>query len=84
MKLKPIVWSEPKPPTKDVCCYDHCRASTPLGEFSVEWKSWKQYDSYCVYFNGDYLESVFDLEDAKDWVDKYYKDLIMSCFEEGV
>lgn len=82
MKIKEIIWSEETPPTKDVCYYDHCKASTPLGEFSIEWKSWKDYDSKVVYLNGEYLHSAFDLKDAKDYVDDYYQNLIMSCLEE--
>ena len=43
----PLEWSEPRPPTKDVCSYDHIVAVTPLGEIRLEWKSWKQYDAPC-------------------------------------
>lgn len=43
----PLEWSEPRPPTKDVCSYDHVVAKTPIGEIRLEWKSWKATDSPC-------------------------------------
>jgi hypothetical protein len=49
LTVKPLEWSEPAPPTKGVCFYDHCRAVTPFGVYSIEWKSWKDYDDCVVY-----------------------------------
>ena len=41
----PLEWSEPRPPTKGICHYDHVVAATPLGDIRLEWKSWKECDS---------------------------------------
>jgi hypothetical protein len=42
----PLEWSEPRPPTKDVCSYNHVVAQTPIGNITIEWKSWKDYPGY--------------------------------------
>lgn len=61
----PLEWSEPKPPTKDVCSYDHIIAATPLGEIRIEWKSWKSYDSpSCEMPWGEYVTGAC-LSEAK-------------------
>lgn len=38
MSLK---WSDPAPPTEGVSYYNHCYVETPIGRFTLEWKSWK-------------------------------------------
>lgn len=68
-----IQWTEPSPPC-DTCRYDHVKAGLPFGEFSIEWKSWKEHDAYCVYFNGDYVDSGADLDTAKAIAAKFYCD----------
>lgn len=78
MKINPIKWSEASPPNED-CRYDHVTGTCPLGTYSIEWKSWKEYDSYCIYFNGDYLAVANDLSYAKMYVDQHYEKTILSC-----
>lgn len=58
-------WSEQKPPIKGICWYDHVTCETPLGQASIEWKSWKDFPSYSVMLNGNYLGEKDSLEDAK-------------------
>ena len=52
MLTKPLVWSEPRPPTREypASYYDNVHASTPFGWIMIEWKSWKENDSYLVTF----------------------------------
>lgn len=38
--LKPLAWTEHRPPCKEVP-YDHCIAETAFGRFLLTWKSWK-------------------------------------------
>lgn len=59
-----LQWSEVAEPNEQVR-YTHVLAESPLGQFSIEWKSWKPHDSYCVHLNGDYLDTAMNLDDAK-------------------
>lgn len=59
-----LQWSEVTEPNEQIR-YTHLLAESPLGRFSIEWKSWKPHDSYCVYLDGDYLDTSMDLDDAK-------------------
>jgi hypothetical protein len=62
----PLQWSEPRPPTKDVCSYDHVVAETPLGEIRLEWKGWKDHgDSPCGEMPWGEFIVAHDLNDAK-------------------
>ena len=64
----PLEWSEPRPPTKDVCHYDHVVAETPLGQIVIEWKSWKSPgEGYVAQMPWSHVEVVVDnnLDDAK-------------------
>lgn len=66
---KELIWTEPKPPTKGLSYYDHTICNTPLGEFIIEWKSWKENDSYDITLNRDeWIGSEYSLEDAKERV----------------
>ncbi|MBO1013458.1 hypothetical protein IPU70_07860 [Achromobacter sp. SD115] len=59
-----LQWSEAAEPNEQVR-YTHVLAESPLGRFSIEWKSWKPHDSYCVHLDGDYLDTAMNLDDAK-------------------
>lgn len=61
----PLEWSEPRPPIKDVCHYDHVVASTPLGEIRLEWKSWKDYDAPSGHMPWDEYVWGVTLDEAK-------------------
>ena len=62
--LKPLEWSKEYQPNEKIS-YNHVTAASALGEFSIEWKGWKEHDSYCLYLDGEYIDSSFDLEDSK-------------------
>ena len=68
-ELRPAVevWSDPSPPN-DFCPYDHCSAKAPFGTMRIEWKSWKDYPGYCLYFDaGETFIGSFDsLDRAKE------------------
>ncbi len=61
-------WTEPKPPTKDVSYYDHTTLETPIGQFKIEWKSWKEHAGFSIFLDDNYITEGDDLEDAKDIV----------------
>lgn len=64
-ELKPLEWSEERKPASDDIPYNHVVAESVLGRFSIEWKSWKEYDARVLYLAGEYIESFHNVEDAK-------------------
>lgn len=72
-------WTEPKDPTEGVSHYSHVISETPLGQCLIEWKGWKQSDSYSVTIGNEYIGEGYDLEDgkrlAKDWLTKKHNEL---------
>lgn len=81
MKIKPIEWGEVSKPDGVTCFYDHLKGKMPLGEYSIEWKSWKDYDPYTIYFNGEFIGAEYDLESAKSYAECHYGNLLSSCLE---
>jgi hypothetical protein len=61
----PLEWSDPRPPAKDICRYDHIVCETPLGEIRLEWKSWKEDSSPCGTMPWDEFVIGDDLPKAK-------------------
>jgi hypothetical protein len=75
-----LQWSEERKPDEK-CCYDHVFADTPIGRITIEWKSWKKYDSYDIQCYGfdDALwgfDSAYALEDAKQKAQEKYNGLV--------
>lgn len=61
-----LEWSEAAPPCED-CRYDHVVATSPLGVFRIEWKSWKgEGDGHNLILNEEYLSSEYSLADAQE------------------
>lgn len=63
--LNKMNWTEPKPPTEGTSYYDHITTETPLGRAIIEWKSWKYSPSYSITIGDDYIDTEYDLEEAK-------------------
>lgn len=80
LKIKEIEWSEPSPPNED-CRYDHVAGRCALGEYSIEWKSWKKYDPPCIYFNGEWLATKHIVEDAKELAQNHFEELVKQCLD---
>ena len=68
-------WTEPKPPTKGVSFYDHTILGSPLGEFRIEWKSWKDSPDYGIDLEGQYIGTEYSLEEAKELVRSHLFDM---------
>lgn len=60
----PLTWSDPAKPNDD-SSYDHVIAETPLGRITLEWKSWKEYDSTCGHMPWGEFVCEPTVEDAK-------------------
>jgi len=58
-------WTEPKSPSEGVSYYDHAILDTALGQFIIEWKSWKDRPSYDIIHKGNWLGSAMSLADAQ-------------------
>ena len=69
--LNKMNWTEPKPPTEGVSYYDHITTETPLGKVKIEWKSWKERPSYSITIGDDYIDTEYDLEEAKELARSY-------------
>lgn len=79
--VKPLVWTDPAPPNDIDCRYDHVRADTPFGQISIEWKSWKEYDPYDVFFQDGHIESQARLDAAKAAAQSEYVKRILSALD---
>lgn len=64
-------WTEPQPPTAGASNYTHVTCETPLGRAIIEWKGWKDDDSYVVSIQNNYIGSEYSLQDAKDLVKRH-------------
>jgi hypothetical protein len=65
-------WTEPKPPTEEICSYDHIICETPFGELKIEWESWKESTNYNVILNDmDWIGTEYDIESAKKLAKNY-------------
>lgn len=80
MKIKKIEWSK-ESPSNNECCYDHVKGSSPLGEYLITWKSWKEHDSYCVESPLGWIGSGVDLDDAKEIAQGKFDEIILSCIQ---
>lgn len=64
--IKPLMWSEPKPPDGGkTSFYDNLFADSPLGKLKIEWKSWKDYPDFSLYLDDAFINSFDALEDAR-------------------
>jgi hypothetical protein len=72
-------FTEPKPPTEGVSRYDHVMCDTPLGLCLIEWKGWKESDSYSISIGDEYIGEGYYLsqakEIAKNWLIRKNQDL---------
>jgi hypothetical protein len=74
--VRMLEWSDKFPPN-DRIRYDHCLAESSIGTYSIEWKSWKQYDSYTVHLDGEFIGNGNDLADAKEIAQKSHVETIL-------
>lgn len=85
MYVKPISWSEQMKPSPNVK-YDHICGSTPLGDFLITWKGWKDYDPPTIdetpFIDAPFLGVGVDVEDAKRICEEEYQKRIMMCITE--
>lgn len=87
IKAKQLIWSAPSPPTgvgEGQYPYDHVKAKTPIGTYSIEWKSWKKYGSFTVQLDSGiehFICSGNDLDDAKAIAQTHYQSVLDKVLE---
>jgi hypothetical protein len=59
------MWTQPEEPNSD-SHYDHVMCDTPLGKAIIEWKSWKESDSYSLTVGDEYVCQSDSLDEAKE------------------
>lgn len=79
-KIREIDWTDERKPDNDIR-YNHVIGACGLGRFTIEWKSWKESDSFDVFFNDDHVDSCFDLSSAKAVARDKLREVILSCLE---
>ena len=75
LTMKPLQWCDEREPNEHIR-YNHVLAESAIGQFSIEWKSWKKYDSRCVYVGGEYIDSGSTLEDAKKIAERHLRNVV--------
>jgi len=81
MNIKPIKWTDEQQPN-DECAYTHVKGTSPLGDFLITWKGWKEWPSYDVEGSPwGWLDSGSDLQDAKNIAKKEYESRILDCLD---
>ena len=82
VKVKLLEWSEIRPPNEEVR-YDHVVSASALGQWSIEWKSWKDYDDRTIFLDGDFVANGGEnLEAAKAAAQADYERRIISALAE--
>lgn len=81
MKVKSIEWSEESQANEEIR-YNHVIGKTPLGNFEIIWKSWKEYPSYTIEHTVfGYVGDHASLEDAKADAQKRYESTVKACLD---
>ncbi len=75
--VKALEWSDPAEPN-ETCRYNHVIAKAVF-VYSIEWKAWKKYDAFTVYRDGEFLDSLATLDDAKAAAQADYESRIRSA-----
>lgn len=58
-------WTDATPPNGE-CPYDHCACETPLGTALIAWKSWKDYPSYTLTVDDEWIDTFHTIDEAKN------------------
>lgn len=80
-KVKPLEWSDVRQPDEEIR-YHHIIAESPIGQWTIQWKGWKDYDDRTVFLDGDFVLNGGDLlEAAKAAAQADFKRRILSALE---
>lgn len=82
-------WSEVLDTSEHCAHYTHVWAKVGEDVITIEWKGWKDYDSFCVMVNGDYMKAlnlwrIEDLLEAKILAEEMYAEKIVGGISKEV
>lgn len=81
MKIKDIDWSEEREPNEEHR-YDHVIGSSPLGEFVITWKGWKESRSYDIESEPfGWIGSEITLDEAKKFAQLEFELKVCECLD---
>lgn len=82
MKIKKIEWSGEQP-ANNHCSYNHVIGKSPIGDFLITWKGWKESPSFTIDESPfGWINCLSDtLDDAKAEAQKVFAEKILSCLE---
>lgn len=88
-RVPALVWTDPKKPVEGGCGYDHVEAETQFGIIRIEWKSWKEHDtfSFSMPFEIDGSPTHHygsNLEEAKALAYSWYNHYMQKAFGYNV
>lgn len=63
-------WTKESEPNKEVS-YNHVKLQTPIGEYLVDWKGWKENPSYDISLKDEWIGSEYDLDSAKSLAENH-------------
>lgn len=75
IKIRDLDWSGPWPPNVRIR-YHHLVAQTPIGEFSIEWKSWKSDPDYSLNLNREEQATFPSVDEAKAGATNIIRDVV--------
>ncbi len=79
--VKDISWTDKLKPSEEIR-YDHVIGGTPLGDFEITWKSWKEYPSYTIEHKAfGYIGDENSLESAKEAAESSFESLVIACIK---
>ena len=78
-KIKQLEWSEERSPDNNIS-YNHVKANSPLGMYTIQWKGWKEYDDRTICLDGDFISMGGDfLDDAKILAQEDFEARVKKC-----
>lgn len=78
-KIKQLEWSEERSPDNNIS-YNHVKANSPLGMYTIQWKGWKEYDDRTICLDGDFVSMGGDfLDDAKILAQEDFEARVKKC-----
>ena len=67
-------WTKVQEPN-DKVPYNHTELVTPIGTYLIDWKGWKTSPSYDISLKGEWLDSQYDLDTAKNTAENHLLEL---------
>jgi len=84
MNIKPIEWGVECSPN-DECSYNHVKGTSPIGNFLISWKGWKEMKSFDIEGSPwGWIGSDCDLRGAKNISQDFYNNRILECLDLDV